>query len=153
MNDALLVRGRQRLRDLDAKLDRFADGKRSCGQPLAQRLALEELGDDEGRAVMDPHVVNREDVGMVEPRGRPGFLFEALEPVGVGTERLGDDFDGDIAREAGVACVIHLAHRRLRQRAQRFHTHRGERRGSGSLVSGKPGLYADRPEGLQLIPR
>ena len=51
VDDPLLVRRRQPVRDLDGVLDRLADRQRAGGQTLAQRLAFEQLGDEVRRAV------------------------------------------------------------------------------------------------------
>ena len=51
---------------------------------LAQRLAFEQLGDQIRRPIVGTDVVQREDVGMVQRRGRARFLFEALQRFGVG---------------------------------------------------------------------
>ena len=47
---------------------------------------------------------------MIERRGRPCFLLEAAEPIGVGREERRQDLDGDVAPEARVAGAKDLAH-------------------------------------------
>ena len=89
---------------------------------------------------------------MIEPSRRPGFLLEALQPVGVGTEPLGNDFDGDIAREAGVACVIHLAHAACADERNDFiHTEASAGGQAHSWLGSRD--YMRTGPGLQLIPR
>ena len=38
------------------------------------------------------------------------FTVEPREPLGVGGERRGEYLDGDLPRQVGVRCAIHLAH-------------------------------------------
>jgi len=55
-------------------------------------------------------LVDRDDVGMVQGGGRPGFLGEAAETIRAGGERLGQELDGDVAVQVVVAGAIDLAH-------------------------------------------
>ncbi len=45
MNDALFVGGSQSMSDLDRVVDRFANRQRPTLQHLAERVALQQLGD------------------------------------------------------------------------------------------------------------
>ena len=54
MDDALVVRGRQAAGDLYGVLDGLPDRQRAGCQPVAERLAFEQLRDDERRAVLVP---------------------------------------------------------------------------------------------------
>ena len=47
---------------------------------------------------------------MVERREHPGLAVEAGEAFVVVDERLGQDFEGDVAAELGVTRAEHLAH-------------------------------------------
>ena len=47
---------------------------------------------------------------MLEEAGRPRLLLEPAQPVGVLRDGLGQDLDGDVAAEAGVAGAVDLAH-------------------------------------------
>ena len=69
-------------------VDRFADGQRSIAQPLAQRLAFQQFGDNIRRALFLADVENRKNVGMVQRRRGSRFLREALQPVAISRERL-----------------------------------------------------------------
>ena len=62
MDDALVVRRGEALRDLPRVVDRLAHRQRARLQPAAQRLPLEQLRDDVGRAVVDADVVDGQDV-------------------------------------------------------------------------------------------
>ena len=93
-----------------ADLDRAARRQRARREPLPQGLALEELRDEVGRAVVGAHVVHDEDARVVEGAGRPRLLLEAQEALLVAGERGGQDLDHHVAPEAGVARPVDLAH-------------------------------------------
>ena len=82
MDDAPLVRGGETVRNLDCTVDRLTHAEPA--DLLAQRLALEQLGDDVGRTVVGANVEDRQDVRVIERRGSARFLFEAREPLGIG---------------------------------------------------------------------
>ena len=79
MDDAFFVRRGQAARDLDARTRRPCGRQGAAPPALAQRLALEQLRHDVRRAAHAADVVHREDVGMIERRGRPRFLLEAVQ--------------------------------------------------------------------------
>src|SRR5215207_3362163 len=54
--------------------------------------------------------VNLRDVRMVQRGQRLRFAREAREPIGNGRKGLGQDLQGHVAIEFGVARAIHLAH-------------------------------------------
>jgi hypothetical protein len=63
-----------------------------------------------GCTVLGPHVVEGEDVRVVERGHGPGLLLEAAQAVGVGDTLRGDDLDRHFAAEARVAGAVDLAH-------------------------------------------
>ena len=50
------------------------------------------------------------DVRVIQRRQRPRFTFESRQALWIGREGLGQDLDGDVAPEVGIARAIHLAH-------------------------------------------
>ncbi len=84
MDDPLVVRGGEAgERPAAASAQRFAGGQRPAAQPLAQRLALEQLGDHVRHAVLHADVVDDEQVGVVEGAGGARLLVEAPQRLGV----------------------------------------------------------------------
>ncbi len=59
---------------------------------------------------MLPDVMNGQDVGMAQRSDRARLLLETPQPFRVGRERRRHYLDGDIAAQALVACLVHLAH-------------------------------------------
>ena len=115
MDDALLVRGGEAVRDLHrVSFDEALRTRRSrpavAAQPLAQRLALEQLRDDVRRAVVRADVVDREDVRMIQRRGRARLLLEARQTLGIGGERGGSTLMATSRPRRGIARAIDLAH-------------------------------------------
>ena len=110
VDDPLLVGRGQAVGDLGPVLDGLLQREPAGAQPLAQRLALEQLRDHVGDAAFEADVEDREDVRVVEGARRPRLALEALEPVGVDRGRARQHLDRDVAAEAGVAGAIHLTH-------------------------------------------
>ena len=71
VHDAPLVRRGEAARDVDAEVDDLAHRQPAATQPLAQRLALQELHDRVRLAALVAEVMDREDVGMRQRRPPP----------------------------------------------------------------------------------
>ena len=88
--------------------------RRRCGRrapkPFRQRVALDELEDQEPDAVCLLEAVDRADVGMIQRREDPRLPLEAREPVRTARERARQDLDRDVAPKLRVARAIDLAH-------------------------------------------
>ncbi len=95
MDDALLVRGVERERDLARVVERGREGQRAF-----QRLALHQLHDE----VVGTDVVQRADVGMIQRGDGAGFALESIAEV------LGRHLDGDVAADAGIVRAVDDAH-------------------------------------------
>ena len=110
VDDAGGVGGREALRDLDRGGGDGLDRERPAVEPVPERLALEELGDEVGDAVVAPDVEDGEDVRVAEPPDRLHLDLEPADPVGVGRAGPREDLDGDVAAEPGVPGAPDLAH-------------------------------------------
>jgi hypothetical protein len=75
-----------------------------------QAFAFEQLGNQEWRALAPADIVDSKNVGMAERGNGPGSLLEAAETVDIGGERCRQNFQRNVAAEAGVAGALHLAH-------------------------------------------
>jgi hypothetical protein len=78
VNDSVPVGVGQRPGHLGDGLDRLLERQRAAIEPLRERLAAQQLLDQEGSTLAPPHVVNRHDARMGEARGRLGLLEEPL---------------------------------------------------------------------------
>ena len=124
MHDAGAVRGGERLGDLTADLERLLDRQRPPRQALRQRLAFEELHDQEQSAAdfdrQLADVIQRTDVRVLEPRDAAGFALESLAANRIAGERRRHDLDRDRAIETRVGGAIHLSHAALADQAEHF---------------------------------
>ena len=85
--------------------------ERAGAQPVVHGAALEELHDDERRAVVLPDVEDRDDVPLArELRGGERLPLEASAHVLVARVTLGEHLDGDDAAEHRVGRAVDLAH-------------------------------------------
>jgi hypothetical protein len=66
MDDAVLMCSFQRLRDLACDIESFGKGNGAAGNPIGQRLALDQLHDDDLQAVGFLEAVDRGDVRVIE---------------------------------------------------------------------------------------
>ena len=104
VHDSLGVRCRQSIRDLHGNRQQFGDRQRPAGHRLAQSLALDQLHHDVGDTARIAHIVDGDNVGMVERGRRPGFLNEAVHRAGR------QDLDGDRPGQSCVAGAVYLPH-------------------------------------------
>ena len=81
MDDPLLVRGRQAPRDLRRVVHELAQRKGSVRQPLPERLAFQQLEDDERDLALQADVVDGENVGVVEGADGASLVREAAQSL------------------------------------------------------------------------
>ena len=110
MNDSFLMRGRQTAGDLARIVDRSTLCKRRPSHSLAHGLALEQLRDNIGRAIVRADVMHDEDVRMIERARGAGLLLESLQSFFVIRVRRRQNLDRDIASQTRVARAINFAH-------------------------------------------
>jgi hypothetical protein len=110
VDDALLVCGRQALRQLDRQLRSPPSGQRALLQPPPQGLAFEQLHHGVGRRVVGGEVVKREDVRVVECRNCLCLPLEAGQGLGAPGQMLRQHLHGDEAVEPCVLGLPHFAH-------------------------------------------
>jgi hypothetical protein len=79
-------------------------------QELAEGLPFHELHRDVGRPVGFADVVDGQDVGVVQSRGRARLLLEALAALGMAGHGGRQHLDRDVAAEPGVGRAIDLSH-------------------------------------------
>jgi hypothetical protein len=84
--------------------------QRTLRQPVRQRLAVEQLHDEERRAVVLADVVQRTDVRVGQLRDRARFAIEARAELRVRGQRGRQDLDGDGPVEPRVAGLVDFAH-------------------------------------------
>ncbi len=111
VHDAGAVRGSERVGDSGGHRDPLANRFRSLRRHhVAQRRTGEQFLHDVVRPAVDAHVIDGRNVGMTQRGGRPGFLFEAGQPLRVGREERRQNLDGHLAPEPRVPGAIDLTH-------------------------------------------
>jgi len=110
MDDVLLVRSRQAVRDLRRDVERLPERQGPALQALAQRFPLQHFSDDEDLALVEPGVVHRENVRMRERGDGLRLTLETRAPIRIARKPDGQDLDGDITLQSRIARAIHLAH-------------------------------------------
>jgi hypothetical protein len=129
MDDAVIVRGFERLGNLPREFERLLDRNRSLAEATGERLALYELhyettyvasgfpvrrslggGGSRTRYLGLLDAVNRGDVPVVQGREDPRLTLEAPDALRVGGKGGREHLDGDVAAEPRVARAIDFAH-------------------------------------------
>ena len=110
MNHAELVRGVQRVGDLDGKSQRESDRQRTVGETMFERFAVEQRHHEVVNAVGLADIVDAADVRMIELRDGVRFPFETSAALPVIGDVGGEDLDRDVAIEPAVSRPIDFAH-------------------------------------------
>ena len=110
MNQPLLMRLRECVRDLSADFHGFRDGQSSSCDTFGERLALEILHHEVVDVVLASDVEYGTNVGMVEAGQRLRFALEARTQIRVVADFRGDDLDRHRAIQTRVSRFVHLAH-------------------------------------------
>ncbi len=129
MNDPRGVGLGESVGNLRADLEELAGGHRLLNDEVPQRPPLDDLHRDVDHSVRGADVVDSDDVGVVQRRGRARLLLEALAPLRVQRNLGGKDLDRDFPPEPGVTGPIHLSHpARAERREHLIRTQAGPRR-------------------------
>jgi len=103
MDNSFAVRGRQTVRRLEGVLNGSAQRQCTVPKGLAQGLAFEQFADKVGSAIMNPGIVNGQNVRMIEGREPLGLLLESAQSVRICHELLGQHLHRDVAIQPRVA--------------------------------------------------
>ena len=120
MDDAAAVRLVERVGDLHADVDHFADRQRPLRDPLREQLALDVLHDDEVGAGVLADVVGDGDVRRAQQRRGAGLVQQPRAAVRIGLERRGQELQrhgtaraGRLRRDRPRPCRLRRASGRL----------------------------------------
>ena len=107
----------------------------------AERIALHVLHGDVVDIVDGFDSVDRNNVGVVESRGRLGFQNQAGAPPGVKVIASGQSLESDHSAEAGVAGTVHDTHAPLAELFENLVVRNGTAN-HGFGQGGRSGLFA-----------
>ncbi len=110
MNDPLFVRGFQGVRDLLRDRQASSIGICALRDPLREIVTLNEFHHERTYNPRLFEAVDVRDVRMVQRCEGLGFARESSQPIGIGCERLREDFERDVAIQLGIARAIDLSH-------------------------------------------
>ena len=110
VHDAAFVRLLERRGHVAAKRGDLLFRQRATGNELRQRVARDELHDQEVEPVAAVEIVNRGDVRVIQPGQRLRFASEPAPCRLVGQHARWQYFEGDVAIEVLVASAVDLAH-------------------------------------------
>ena len=110
MDDALLVRGFERVGDLLRDRQRVGERDRAARDERGQILALDQLHHERGEVGCLLESVDRGDVRMIERGEHFGFALKAREAIGVAGDRRRQHLDRDRPFQIAVGRAIDLAH-------------------------------------------
>src|SRR5262249_11395251 len=97
-----------------------ADRESLRGNELAQRPPLDVFHREIRRLVYRAHVVDRDDVGMVQRGGGARLLLEPLSPRSVRGNRGGKDLHRDLPAKPRVPRLPHFSHSARANRREDF---------------------------------
>ena len=110
VRDRLRVGGGEAMGHVHRGLDRLPQRQGALAQPLAQRLAFEQLRDDVGATAVGPHVVDDDHVRVGEGGDGSRLPLESAEAVPIAGDVVGEDLDRHVATEPRVARAVDLTH-------------------------------------------
>ncbi len=110
MDDPLVVRLRQGVRDLLRDRERVVDRDPAALQALGEVFPFDEFQDQEQRVARVLEPVDRRDVRVIEGGQHLRFPLETGEPVRVLRNGGREHFDGHLAPELRVVRAVDLAH-------------------------------------------
>ena len=110
MGDAGAMRHIERRHDIDRHAQRLCRREGAPFEAVGQRLALEQLHDEERRAVVFANVVQRADVGVGQLGDRARLAIEPFAELRIRGECSGQDLDGDGPLESRISGFLDFTH-------------------------------------------
>ncbi len=110
MNDALAVRGVQRIGNLDRQVEKQLALERLASDLVFQSHAIEKLHGDERASFVIADLVDGADVGMVQRRGGARLAAKTFERLRILRDFVRQEFERDEASKVGVLGLVHHTH-------------------------------------------
>ena len=110
MNDALGMGRVERVGDFDCQREQRVQFHRPPGDQILQRHALQIFHGDKRLAVFLADVVDGADVGMIQRRSRLRFALEAAERLGISSDFVGQELEGDKTAQPRVFGFVDHTH-------------------------------------------
>jgi hypothetical protein len=110
MDDAAVVRMRQRVGQLAAIANHLVERQPAVGNQRVERRSVHELHDDEGPLADLAHFMDRADIWVIQRGRRACFAQEALTRTGIAECGRRKNLDRDVSIQLWVERAIHLSH-------------------------------------------
>src|SRR4029450_6991238 len=110
MNNASVVRGLERVRELPRECQGLVRRQRPGPQAITERRSFDELQHEEPQVFELLDTMNRRDTRMIGGREDPRFPFETCEPLRVGGQISRQHLYRDLPAELCVPCPVNLTH-------------------------------------------
>ena len=110
VNDALVMRGFERVGNLFRNRQRVGKRHRTARDERRQVVTRDQLHDERKRGARVLEPIDSGDVRMIERGQDLRFAPKSGEPLRIGREEGGKDFERDLAIEFGIPGAIDLAH-------------------------------------------
>jgi hypothetical protein len=96
--------------DLNRQIYDFVYGKLFLLDDISKRFSLYILHNDAGPALVLAHLMDGDDIGMLQYRGGVGLALKPGATVFVPAKMRGEEFKSNLAVECSVFGQIHFAH-------------------------------------------
>src|SRR5580704_373265 len=110
VNDPVFVSRCQAARHLHSVFNGGTQGQMSGEKLLPQCFSVQKLSSDVQLPVFASHLVDGEDIGMIQRRGRFSLLLKSMRPAGIGGVRIRKNLDGHIPLQRRIPRAVYLAH-------------------------------------------
>src|SRR5215472_1447670 len=120
MHDARAMHGIKSVSDLNCEADSGIRIARATPSAFLERLTFEQLRDDVGHAVLRVHVIDDDDVRMIQGGGGTRLQLEATQTIRIRTESSRQHFNCDVPAQARIARPIYLPHTAGANRGEHF---------------------------------
>ena len=110
VDDAFGVGRVEAIGNFDGDVEELGNFDGPALDAVLKSLPFEKFHGDEGAAFEFANIVNGADVGVIEGGSGAGFAMEALDGLGIIGNVVGEEFEGDVAAEAGVLGFVDHAH-------------------------------------------
>jgi hypothetical protein len=110
MDDTLLMRGFERLRDLQSNSQRLFDWNRTAADPVGEGVAFDQFEHQEASLPDLLETVDRPDIRVIQRSEQPGLALEPGQSISVRGKLRRQRLDRDVASQFRVAGSPDFAH-------------------------------------------
>src|SRR5262245_8813444 len=120
MNDAFLMRGCERFRDLLRHRKRLFQRQRPTTDAICKSVALDQLENQQPRVIDFSEIVNSRDMRMIQSCQGFGLALKSRDSLGIAGKCIGQNLDRNFTLQLCIARAIYLAHAAGAQQAEDF---------------------------------